>query len=300
MPPPLPPSVVNMAALSQLAIGTPTTPALAFDFILVLDFEATCEEPEPYNYGPEIIEFPVVVLNVVERRVVAEFHSFVRPVHNPVLSHFCTKLTGIRQSDVDNAPTLDHVVDRFQRWFQRTIPRGSRVMFATDGPWDMRDFMYQHAVCRYGVSFPSIFYTWIDVKTAFADFFNCRWSKIEAMLNMLGLQFEGRLHSGIDDARNITRIIIALLAKGCTFSTAIQRIPFPPDAIVPVGAAATGSPATLANSSVTSQNGLFNGSGTNYPAYNAFPSTPVQNAKDSRASNGPASVDKEDGKAFSS
>ena len=36
------------------------------------------------------------------------------------------------------------------------------------------------------------------------------------MLRALDLELVGRHHSGIDDARNIARIVITLLAKGCT------------------------------------------------------------------------------------
>lgn len=35
------------------------------------------------------------------------------------------------------------------------------------------------------------------------------------MLQILGMQFEGRPHSGIDDTRNIARIAIQLLKDGC-------------------------------------------------------------------------------------
>jgi hypothetical protein len=34
------------------------------------------------------------------------------------------------------------------------------------------------------------------------------------MLNQLGMQFEGRPHCGMDDARNIARILIRLAADG--------------------------------------------------------------------------------------
>ena len=45
----------------------------------------------------EIIEFPAVLLSVAHGAVVAEFHSLVRPVLNPLLSDFCRQLTGIEQ-----------------------------------------------------------------------------------------------------------------------------------------------------------------------------------------------------------
>lgn len=37
------------------------------------------------------------------------------------------------------------------------------------------------------------------------------------MLELLGLELEGRHHSGIDDAKNLTRIVQKLLEQGYTF-----------------------------------------------------------------------------------
>lgn len=37
------------------------------------------------------------------------------------------------------------------------------------------------------------------------------------MLQNLGLHFEGHLHSGLDDSRNIARIALRLLSDGCMF-----------------------------------------------------------------------------------
>lgn len=42
------------------------------DYICVLDFEATCEDPNPPDYIHEIIEFPVVLLNLKTLQVVSQ------------------------------------------------------------------------------------------------------------------------------------------------------------------------------------------------------------------------------------
>lgn len=196
-----------------------------FDYIMVIDFEATCEEPTPPNFLHEIIEFPVVVIDVQTRRVCNEFHSYVHPMGNPTLSTFCKQLTGIRQEDVDVAPTLPEVIRRFEGWYKNCFSSSARTIFATDGPWDMRDFMYNHSVKRQGVVFPALFYQWIDIKSAFANFFHCPRGKIKHMLDYLGLPLEGRLHSGIDDSRNIAKIVIGLLIRGCSLCD-LDRIPF--------------------------------------------------------------------------
>ena len=69
-----------------------------FDYLAVLDFEATCERNGNQLKPQEIIEFPCVLLNVKNGlQVEATFHRYIRPVHHPLLSPFCTELTGITQ-----------------------------------------------------------------------------------------------------------------------------------------------------------------------------------------------------------
>ena len=259
-----------------------------WDYILVVDFEATCVEPTPADFIPEIIEFPVVLIDVTKQQVVGEFHRFVKPVRNPKLSAFCTELTGIDQETVDNAREITEVVAQFDAWLAATLlavphhhhfpsiatsggaaaslsssataspppPSGSastnlalssaaspptptttsgcgpttaassgqpHLMIATDGPWDMVDFMYRFTVLAAGhqAIFSPLFYHFIDVKKAFADYFGSRRGKIQAMLDHLGMTFEGRPHSGMADARNIARIVLALIRRGCPLAASV-------------------------------------------------------------------------------
>jgi 3'-5' exoribonuclease 1 len=68
------------------------------DYFCVVDFEATCWEDQDFKSAEsEIIEFPAVLLNAKSLVKEAEFHSYCRPAINPVLSEFCTSLTGITQ-----------------------------------------------------------------------------------------------------------------------------------------------------------------------------------------------------------
>jgi len=48
-----------------------------FDFIAVVDFECTCEENRS-NYKNEIIEFPIVLINVREQTIVKSFSKSIR------------------------------------------------------------------------------------------------------------------------------------------------------------------------------------------------------------------------------
>jgi len=67
--------------------------------------------------------------------------------------------------------------------------------------------------------------TWANLRKCFANFYKGDFYKgstgnnstnrlpgLQTMLDMLGLEFEGNPHSGVDDARNIARILIRLLS----------------------------------------------------------------------------------------
>lgn len=109
-------------ALSGSSAGSATAKIQPqkFRFLLVTDFECTCDSGEP-NYPHEIIEFPVVVVDTQINRPVAEFHTYVRPVRNPQLTTFCTELTGITQSMVDGAPALPEALGMFDEWVRAVL-----------------------------------------------------------------------------------------------------------------------------------------------------------------------------------
>ena len=77
------------------------------DYFCVMDFEATCWEDQDFkSVQSEIIEFPAVLLNAKSLVKEAEFHSYCQPIINPVLSEFCTSLTGITQVNGDGTISL--------------------------------------------------------------------------------------------------------------------------------------------------------------------------------------------------
>ena len=204
---------------SQLGNGTPV------DYLLVLDFEATCDKDSP-NWVNEIIEFPIILLRTQDYATIAEFHSFVKPTQNPTLTRFCVEFTGIEQHNVDSAPSLQEVLQQVREWMisQNLIDaEGTPLVpfsFATDGPWDFRDFLLPECE-RLGIECPFYMKKSIDLRALFPAFFECKRMGLHGMLNVLGLKFEGRQHSGIADARNIARIAVGLLERGCKMTAAV-------------------------------------------------------------------------------
>ena len=65
----------NNKTITADAADTSTTTATKkyTDFYIVIDFEATCEEPNPPGYFHEIIEFPAVLVDAQTLQVVSDF-----------------------------------------------------------------------------------------------------------------------------------------------------------------------------------------------------------------------------------
>lgn len=196
------------------------------DYFIVIDFEATCEEKNPPDYPHEIIEFPAVLVSTEKMETVDVFHSFVRPVINPQLSEFCRNLTGVEQTVVDAADPFPVVHDRFLAWMA-AHELGSKHSFTlvTDGPFDMGRFLYLQ-VKQVGMPYPMHYAAhWANLRKCFANFYKrggecytpiygssaVKLPGLQTMLDMLGLTFEGAPHSGLDDAKNIARILVKLL-----------------------------------------------------------------------------------------
>jgi len=99
------------------------------DFLTKKDFEATCDEDGQIQ-PPEIIEFPAVAFNNETMLVDAEFQCFVRPKVNPILTPYCTKLTGIKQQWVNDGVFLGEAMERFHLWMEERQFVGSRSRYS--------------------------------------------------------------------------------------------------------------------------------------------------------------------------
>lgn len=184
-------------------------------FYCVIDFEGTCEEKNPNDYIHEIIEFPAVLLDAVTLEKVSEFHKFCKPQDKPELSQFCQNLTGITQEMVDNADTFPGVLDNFDQWLKKH-ELGSEYKFAvvTDGPSDMKRFFSEQCqLCS--IPIPKYARKWINLKKLYRNFYKVKNLTLGDMVNNLGLKFEGRPHCGMDDARNIARVLRKMVQDGC-------------------------------------------------------------------------------------
>lgn len=193
-----------------------------FDYYLFFDVEATCEENGGFTFPNEIIEFPVVLVDGKTFDIVDEFRSYVKPTINPTLSDFCTDLTGITQSTVDKSPTFTEMLVDFQEFLAKyDLFQSASASFVTDGPFDIRDFITKQ--CKHSKLKPRPAYfdiPWVNIRKLFKEFYHQKDNKnIALMLAHLHMTFEGREHSGLDDARNLAFIGKRMHEEGCIFKT---------------------------------------------------------------------------------
>lgn len=188
-----------------------------YDYICVVDFEATCEEDNPAGFQHEIIEFPMVLINTQTLEIVDSFQQYIKPELNPQLSDFCVKLTGITQKMVDEADLFPVVLERAVAWLQeRELGTKYKYAILTDGAWDMSKFL--NIQCRLSrIKYPHFAKKWINIRKSYGNFYKVprTQTKLSTMLDKLGLKYEGRPHSGLDDSRNIARIALRMLQDGC-------------------------------------------------------------------------------------
>ena len=159
-----------------------------------------------FNYSflsrPEIIEFPAVLLKTQKLEITDEFKSYCRPVINPLLTEFCTELTGITQvnyrkklfwitflitilklfpkEDVDKAPLFHEVLSSFEEWLEKH-KLGTKYSFAivTDGPWDLGKFLKDQCMVR-------LWRVWsLFIRTNVDFYILVVWSGLSSLLQLL-------------------------------------------------------------------------------------------------------------------
>lgn len=195
-----------------------------FDYLCILDFEATCNDVSPAPKPQEIIEFPTLLLNVTTKEIENTFHYYIRPDVNPTLTSFCTELTGISQDTIDASTSMSifDALQSHQVWLTEagvsTEIHGEgeskpRFCYVTCGDWDLQTCLPRQLE-YHNHKAPHMFHSWINIKRPFSNLYSTKAGGMTSMLKTLCLDLIGRHHSGIDDCRNIARICVRMLEDG--------------------------------------------------------------------------------------
>ena len=177
-------------------------------FHLVLDLEM-CRVPKhyrskAYKYANEIIQIGAVLLDE-EFEIIGKLNQFVHPEHG-VLDYCISNLTGIENSQLKNAPLLKEALEHMIAWL------GDREYDIYQ--WSNTDHsQLLHEIKSKGLESEKINSfmeedRWIDYQAVFGKRYDfTRLVSLKETLIYCNIDVEGRLHDGLDDAINTSKII---------------------------------------------------------------------------------------------
>ena len=178
--------------------------------IVVVDVECTCWDDKSHSRDEmEIIEIGASV--IIGNKVIEKASFYIKPVINPVLSNFCTKLTGIKQETVASADTFTNAFNKFENWVKEHQTNHGIDTIQTLASWGNFDINIINKLSkRNGYDCFLTDKEHVNVKDYFVEKYSeFKGNKLfEHCLNHTGLKFEGSPHSGADDAYNIARMIV--------------------------------------------------------------------------------------------
>jgi inhibitor of KinA sporulation pathway (predicted exonuclease) len=174
---------------------------------LVIDLEATCDEDHRIpSRQMEIIEIGAVLVDGRTLAPVDELQTFVAPVRHPVLTPFCTRLTSITQADVAGAPRFPQAILKLSRFME-----GRDALFCSWGDYDRNQFDLDARHHRVALPFGG---RHLNLKKRFsAELGEETRYGMAGALRRVGLTLRGVHHRGIDDARNIARLLPFCLGR---------------------------------------------------------------------------------------
>ena len=169
---------------------------------LVIDLEATCCNRGSLTKNDiEIIEIGAFLVELSSLTTTYSFHSYVQPVKSSKITPFCRRLTGIQQSDVDEASEFPDVAEELFK----NIDDFSKVVFAC---WSNFDWRQMRKDCVYHkIKFPFQNQYW-DLQKLFRQKQKLHQNySVKGALTVINEEFEGREHSAYYDALNTAKLV---------------------------------------------------------------------------------------------
>lgn len=184
-------------------------PLRQFKTLLVVDLEATCwgDALHPRE-DMETIEFGAVLMRMSDLQPIDERSWFVKPKVHPQLSDYCTNLTSITQSQVDAGLPFEEVCGLIAAWLE---PHRERLGWGSWGNYDRHQL--QKDARRLGMESPLASIPHTNLKDVFSKRHGTGKPRpgMQRALALCGLSLDGAHHRGIDDARNIARMLPFML-----------------------------------------------------------------------------------------
>ena len=171
-----------------------------FDKIIIVDVESTCwEVGTPAGQISEIIEIGICTLDLYSGAIEQNEGILIKP-QDSLVSDFCTQLTTITPSMVENGISFAEACLKLE-----TEYLSKNHVWASYGAYDHTMFVNQCNRLKVAYPFSN---KHINVKTLFS--LKSRLNREVGMsgaLRQLGFELEGTHHRGVDDAKNIAKIL---------------------------------------------------------------------------------------------
>lgn len=179
--------------------------AKKLDKIIVIDVEATCwNTAPPQGMTNDIIEFGICLLDIHSGEISDNRGILVIPERSEI-SDFCTELTTITPEMIRN----EGISFREACSIIKKEYDGQSRAWASFGAYDLKHI--QRQCSELGVGYP-LGPSHINVKTLFALKNKLGHEKgMDGALQHLRIELEGTHHRGVDDAKNIAKILRTLL-----------------------------------------------------------------------------------------
>ncbi|SDH11334.1 Inhibitor of the KinA pathway to sporulation, predicted exonuclease [Vibrio xiamenensis] len=171
--------------------------------IVCFDLEMCCWNENGVGTTGEIIEVGLAEIDLVKGEIVKRAQYYVRPQHDEV-SLFCVELTGITPRKIQKqGRPLASVIQSMIKNFG-----GSKKIYAA---WGRDDRILAKECEQKGIAMP--FNEFINLATLYRIQHRLKDKRIghrEAQ-EALGIDWEGRQHSGYVDAYNLAKLALKLL-----------------------------------------------------------------------------------------
>lgn len=171
----------------------------------IIDLECTCSNDDsiPRN-EMEIIEIGCVIVDT-DGDILSEIDIFVKPEKHQQLTDFCKELTGITQEQVDLGISLNQALHELNSFLDKNNVDG----WCSWGYFD-KNQLKREADDKNIYNANASFFIIPHINLS-AKYFKQKGLKrkvgVRKALAQNNLEFIGRPHSGIDDVRNIARLL---------------------------------------------------------------------------------------------
>ncbi|MDO4787767.1 MAG: 3'-5' exonuclease [Johnsonella sp.] len=155
----------------------------------------------------EIIEIGAVMLD--ERlEEISSFRTYVKPEYNRGIIRKISRLTGITDEMVLNAPKFNAALRMFTDW---CLGNGDEVTVYAWSNSDYNQIMKEMLLKNYPISPEEeklLTVAWTDFQKEFdSDLGFERQISLKLALHMAGINFSGKEHHALDDARNTAELL---------------------------------------------------------------------------------------------